>query len=95
MFGQNPTLSNLQSTAGVLKNMMHGSLDSYTHNNRFLQRRYGIEQTKAGITPPNANNPQAAVQAPTGATMEYKDAQGNVTGWAVNGHYQSRQAQGK
>jgi hypothetical protein len=105
MFGQNPTMSNLQSTAGVLKNMMHGSLDSYTHNNRFLQRRYGIEQAKAGITPPNAaanntppptgggggaGNPQAAVQAPAGATVEYKDAKGNVTGWAVNGKYVAR-----
>jgi hypothetical protein len=55
MFGQNPTLSNIQSTAGVLKMMLHGSLDSYTRNNRFLQRRYGIQQSRAGVTPPNAN----------------------------------------
>jgi hypothetical protein len=41
--------------------------------------------------PPAATNPRgAAVQRPPGATMEYTDPQGSVTGWAVNGKFVAR-----
>jgi hypothetical protein len=45
---------------------------------------------QGGGAPQPQNPPGAAVQRPAGATMEYKDAQGNVTGWAVNGKYVAR-----
>jgi hypothetical protein len=38
----------------------------------------------------NAPAKGAAIQAPAGASMEYKDKDGNVTGWAVNGKYVAR-----
>lgn len=44
-------------------------------------------------TPPPRNPQGAAVQRPAGATMEYTDKQGNVTGWAVNGKFVPRPTQ--
>ena len=53
-------------------------------------------QGGGGTAPPATQQQQpappagAAIQAPAGATMVYHDAQGNVTGWAVNGQYVKR-----
>lgn len=43
MFGSNPTMGNLLSTSQTLSNMLRGSVNSYASNNRYLQRRYGLQ----------------------------------------------------
>ena len=102
MFAQHPTSSNIETQAQTLRGMLQGSMDSYARNNRFFQRRYGMQGPYAAqysptqgkgkdATPlPAQNTSGAAVQKPAGATMEYTDKNGNVTGWAVNGKYVAR-----
>jgi hypothetical protein len=43
MFGSDVTAGNMVGTADTLRGMMHGSAQSMTRNNRFLQRRYGLQ----------------------------------------------------
>lgn len=78
MFGRHPTAANLDSTASTLRDLMQGALHSYSRNNRFFQRRYGMQgayaaqysPTQAGAAP-GANPDQAARQP--GAPAPTKD----------------------
>lgn len=62
MFGSDVTAGNLISTAGNLRGMLQGTRDSLTRNNRFLQRRYGLQGQYAaqfgGGQNPQQQNPQ-------------------------------------
>ena len=77
MFGKHPTAANLDSTATVLRDLMQGALHSYSRNNRFFQRRYGMEgsyaaqysPTQPGAAP-GANPGQAARQPATPTTFQ-------------------------
>jgi len=96
-YGGDITLANIRSVNKQAKEAIQTERAAGFRNNRFLRRDFGGEgivpgQPTAAATAPAAQQtpPGAAIQAPTGATMEYKDVQGNVTGWAVNGKYVQR-----
>ena len=95
-YGGDITLSNIRKVNQEAKKAIETERAAGFRNNRFLRRDYGGESIapgqQQGTTPaaPQATPPGAAVQPPAGATMQYTDAQGNVTGWAVNGKYVAR-----
>jgi hypothetical protein len=73
---------------------MYGTPDGPSKEARAaaVARAPNAAQFAGGGTPnpnpnPNPANPNAAIQAPQGATITYHDQAGNVTGWAVGGQY--------